>query len=125
MMLFRDEELIDYLSALPVGKSMYEYVAYDSEVERAFAKRLDEREDIRLFVKLPDWFRVQTPVGEYNPDWAIVKHDGEAVYLIRETKGTRDFLKLRSIEADKVRCGVKHFAALGVEFKVAMTADDV
>jgi type III restriction enzyme len=125
MMLFKDEELINYLTALQVGKSMYEYVVYDSEVERAFAKRLDEREDIRLFVKLPDWFRVQTPVGEYNPDWAIVKHDGEAIYLVRETKGTRDFLKLRSIEADKVRCGVKHFATLGVDFKVAVTADEV
>lgn len=125
MLLFKDEELINYLTALQVGKSMYEYVVYDSEVEREFAKRLDEREDIRLFVKLPDWFRVQTPVGEYNPDWAIVKHDGEAVYLVRETKGTRDFLKLRSIEADKVRCGVKHFATLGVDFKVAVTADEV
>ncbi len=125
MMFFKDEELINYLTALEVGKSMYEYVVYDSEVEREFAKRLDEREDIRLFVKLPDWFRVQTPVGEYNPDWAIVKHDGEAVYLVRETKSTRDFLKLRNIEADKVRCGVKHFATLGVDFKVAVSADEV
>ena len=75
---------------------------YDSEVERAFAERLDQREDIKLFVKLPDWFRVDTPVGEYNPDWAILKHNDQTLYLVRETKATRDFLKLRTSEADKV-----------------------
>lgn len=125
MLLFKNEELINYLTALQVAKSVYEYVVYDSEVEREFAKRLDEREDIRLFVKLPDWFRVETPVGEYNPDWAIIKHDDQAIYLVRETKDTRDFLKLRTIESDKVWCGKKHFETLGVDFKVAVTADDV
>jgi restriction endonuclease len=59
---------------------------YESEVEREFAKRLDERDDIKLFVKLPGKFEIDTPVGKYNPDWAIVKHDGLAVYLVRETK---------------------------------------
>ncbi|HMN97109.1 MAG TPA: DEAD/DEAH box helicase family protein [Phycisphaerales bacterium] len=125
MVLFEDEELVDYLTSLKVGKSVYEYVSYDSEVEREFARQLDEREDIRLFVKLPRGFKVDTPLGQYNPDWAIVKHDGQAIYLVRETKGTKDFLKLRSIEADKVRCGMKHFATLGVDFKVAVTADEV
>lgn len=125
MLLFKNEELVNYLTALQVDKSVYEYVVYDSEVERDFARRLDERDDIKLFVKLPAWFKVDTPVGEYNPDWAIVKHDGQALYLVRETKGTRDFLKLRTTEADKVRCGQKHFETLGVPFAVAVTADDV
>jgi type III restriction enzyme len=125
MLLFQNEELINYLSALQVEKSVYEYVVYDSEVERQFARRLDEREDIKLFVKLPEWFKVDTPVGTYNPDWAILKYDGQALYLVRETKGTRDFLKLRTSEADKVRCGQKHFEAIGVPFAVAVTADDV
>ena len=58
--------------------SVYEYVVYDSEVEREFARQLDEREDIKLFVKLPGWFEIDTPVGKYNPDWAILKHDGQA-----------------------------------------------
>ena len=98
---------------------------YDSEVEREFAKRLDEREDIKLFVKLPGWFVIDTPVGNYNPDWAILKHDGQALYLVRETKGTKDFLKLRTAEADKVRCGQKHFEAIGVPFAVVVTADEV
>ncbi len=105
--------------------SVYEYVVYDSEVEREFAEQLDERDDIKLFVKLPGWFKVETPVGEYNPDWAIVKQDTTTIYLVRETKGTRDFLKLRSSEADKVRCGKKHFEALGQDFKVVVTAGEV
>ena len=125
MLLFKNEELVNYLNALQVNKSVYEYVVYDSEVEREFAKKLDEREDIKLFVKLPNWFKVDTPVGEYNPDWAILKHDGQALYLVRETKGTRDFLKLRTTEADKVRCGQRHFATLGVPFAVAVSADEV
>jgi len=125
MLLFKNEELINYLTALQVKKSVYKYVQYDSEVEREFARRLDEREDIKLFVKLPDWFVIDTPVGTYNPDWAIIKHDGQALYLVRETKGTRDFLKLRTSEADKVRCGLKHFETLGVPFAVVVTADEV
>jgi type III restriction enzyme len=125
MVLFKSEELVNVLSALQVQKSIYDYVMYESEVEREFARRLDQRNDIRLFVKLPDWFKVETPVGTYNPDWAIVKHDNETVYLVRETKGTKDFLKLRTTEADKVRCGQRHFEALGVPFAVTITADDV
>jgi len=125
MQLFKNEELINYLTALEVSKSVYEYVVYESEVEREFARQLDERDDIKLFVKLPAWFEIDTPVGKYNPDWAILKHDGQALYLVRETKGTRDFLKLRSSEADKLRCGKKHFEALGVPFDVVVTADEV
>jgi type III restriction enzyme len=125
MLLFKDEELINYLKALQVEKSVYEYVVYDSEIEREFAKRLNERDDIKLFVKLPNWFLVDTPIGKYNPDWAILKEDGQALYLARETKGTRDYLKLRTSEADKVRCGEKHFDAIGVPFAVVVSADEV
>lgn len=125
MLLFKNEELINYFTALKVNNSLYEYVVYDSEVEREFAKHLDEREDIKLFVKLPGWFKVDTPVGEYNPDWAIVKHDAQTLYFVKETKGTKDFLKLRTTEADKVRCGQRHFETLGVSFAVAVSADEV
>lgn len=97
----------------------------DSQIEREFARQLDIRDDIRLFVKLPHWFQIETPIGKYNPDWAILKHDGQALYLARETKGTRDFLKLRTSEADKVRCGARHFEALGVPFEVVTSADEV
>jgi type III restriction enzyme len=125
MLLFKNEELVNYLTATQVSKSIYEYVVYDSEVEREFARKLDERDDIKLFVKLPGWFEIDTPVGKYNPDWAILKHDGQALYLVRETKGTRDFLKLRTSEADKVRCGLKHFEAIDVPFAVVVSADEV
>ncbi len=125
MLRFKNEELINYLNALKVERSVFEYVTYDSEVELEFAMRLDKREDIKLFVKLPGWFQIETPVGKYNPDWAIVKHDDETIYMVRETKGTKDFLKLRTQEADKVRCGKKHFEALGVPFDVAVSADEV
>ena len=125
MALFENEELVNYLTALKVDHSIYDFVTYDSDVERAFAKKLDKRPDIKLFVKLPSWFLIETPVGKYNPDWAVVKHDSETVYLVKETKGTKDFLKLRSSEADKVRCGKKHFDALGVPFAVVVSADEV
>jgi type III restriction enzyme len=110
---------------LQVQKSLYDRVPYDSDVEREFARKLDQREDIKLFVKLPRWFTVDTPVGEYNPDWAIVKHAEMTVYLVRETKGTKDFLKLRTEEADKVRCGMRHFEALEVPFAVVTSAEQV
>ena len=125
MMLFKNEELINYLNALQVSKSLYEYVVYESDVERDFAQKLDQREDIKLFVKLPDWFKIDTPVGTYNPDWAIIKEYDKTLYLVRETKSTRDFLKLRTSEADKVRCGQKHFEALNVPFAVVVSADEV
>lgn len=125
MMRFDNEEIINYLTALQVSKSVYEYVVYEADVEREFARKLDEREDIKLFVKLPGWFTIDTPLGAYNPDWAILKHDDQALYLVRETKGTKDFLKLRTSEADKVRCGEKHFETLGVPFAVVVSADEV
>jgi len=125
MELFKQEELINYLSAVQVQNSVYEYVVYESDIERKFAERLNERKDIRLFLKLPGGFEIDTPVGKYNPDWAIVKHDDETLYLVRETKSTKDFLKLRTTEADKVRCGQQHFKALDVPFAVVVDATGV
>lgn len=125
MALFKNEEVVNYLSALQVNHSIYEYVEFQSAVERKFAETLDQREDIRLFVKLPNWFKIETPVGTYNPDWAIVKHGDETLYLVRETKATKNFLKLRNAEADKVRCGQKHFEALDVNFDVVVSSSEV
>lgn len=127
MTQFKDGELLDYLNSLEAApkKSIYDWVEYESEVEHAFAKALNSRADIRLFVKLPRWFVVDTPVGAYNPDWAIVKHDDATVYMVRETKGTRDFRKRRGLENDKVACGERHFEALGVSFDVVVGPDEV
>ena len=125
MRRFYNEELVNYLNSLRVKKSVYEYIEYDSEIERAFAKRLDERDDIKLFVKLPRWFEIDTPIGRYNPDWAVVKEESQTLYLIRETKGTTNFLELRTDEADKVKCGLRHFEELGIDFKVVTSADQI
>lgn len=126
MQLFREDELKDYFEqCLEVQKSIFDKVMYQSDIERKFAEELEKRTDIKLFVKLPNWFRVETPIGEYNPDWAIVKHEDSTIYLVRETKGTRNFEKLRNSEADKIRCGRKHFEAIGVNFDVVVSADEV
>ena len=84
-------------------RGVNEYVVYESDTERKFAERLNERKDRRLFLKLPGGFEIDTPVAKYIPDWAIGKHEDETLYLVRETKSTKDFLKLRTTEADKVR----------------------
>ena len=125
MMLFKDEELINYFSALEVTKSVYDYVVYESEIEHEFARQLDQREDIKLFVKLPNWFQIDTPVGKYNPDWAIVKEGDQTIYLVRETKATHDFMQLRNSESDKIRCGQAHFDALQVPFAVVTSAREI
>ncbi len=127
MALFKSEEVINYLSALQVNKSSHEYVVYSSVVEMEFAKKLDQRTDIKLFLKLPDKFFIETPVGKYIPDWAIVKHDSDTIYMVRETKGVKksEFLKLRNSESDKIRCGMAHFEAIGVDFDMVTDADEV
>lgn len=126
MQLFRDEELKDYFEqSLKVNNSVYDSIIYDSEIERKFAEALDQREDIKLFVKLPSFFKIETPIGTYNPDWAIVKHDDNTIYLVRETKGTKDFEKLRNSEADKIKCGRKHFEAIGANFDVVTSAVEI
>jgi len=126
MMLFKDEEISSYLNnRLEVNHSVYDAIVYDSEIEREFAEQLDKRNDIKLFVKLPPWFKIETPLGTYNPDWAILKDDDTVLYLVRETKGTKNFEKLRNIEAEKIRCGRKHFETLKVDFDVVISASEI
>lgn len=99
------------------NKSDFDYVIFDSEVERQFAEKLDNREDVKFFMKLPSKFKIPTPVGDYNPDWAIIKQiDGEdRLYMIRETKSTLDELKLRPTEAAKIASARQHFKAIGID----------
>ena len=102
-------------------KTDFDYVVYDSKVERQFAEYLDGREDIRLFMKLPDKFRIPTPVGDYNPDWAIIKTEEgqDRLYLIRETKSSLNPTERRPGENAKINAAIKHFEAIGVNYKVA------
>ena len=120
--LFSAAELTGYEENLvPVRKSIYTDVVVDSDLEREIAKALDDREDVVFFIKLPGWFVVETPIGSYNPDWAVVKSGedgGENVCLVRESKPSRDLNVLRPEERLKIRFGEKHFAAVGVEFDV-------
>lgn len=126
MLLFEDEEILGYLhNQLQVKNSVYDAIIFDSEIERKFAEELDKREDIKLFVKLPHWFTIETPIGKYNPDWAIVKHGDQTIYMVRETKGTKDFDRFRNTEAYKIKCGRKHFQALEVDFDVVTSVSDI
>jgi type III restriction enzyme len=126
MQLFEQEEVSSYLdSLLKSEKSIYDHIEYDSKIEKEFAKELERRDYIKLFVKLPSWFKIETPIGTYNPDWAIVKHGDNTLYLVRETKGNQDFLQLRNSEVYKIKCGQRHFEELGVNYSVIRDADDL
>ena len=107
------------------SKTDFEYVVFDSGVEREFAEYLDGREDIALFMKLPPKFKIPTPVGDYNPDWALVKRvEGEdKLYMIRETKSVEDEWKLRPSEKAKISAAKKHFEVIGVDFAKASPSD--
>jgi len=124
MYQFEKDDLKEYFisRAEESKKHIFDVVEFDSNVERDFARVLNGREDIKLFVKLPAWFRIQTPLGTYNPDWAIVKEEDKTLYLVKETKGTLDYTQLRNSEEQKIHCGKKHFESLdsGVEFGVAV-----
>ncbi len=98
-------------------KTDFDYVVFDSDVERQFAELLDSREDVKLFMKLPAKFKINTPVGTYNPDWAVIKQENgeDRIYMIRETKSTLDDSKLRPTELAKIKSAKKHFAAIGID----------
>ena len=124
-----DEDLI------PADNSLYDHVIFDSDVEKQFVDGLERCKEVKLYLKLPSFFTVPTPIGEYNPDWAIVfePHDefgeptGEQMlYLVRETKSTTSLDKLRPDEKRKVQCGERHFKdALGVDYKVVTSAKEL
>jgi type III restriction enzyme len=104
---------------VPVKKSITDQIVCESEVEQVFAEYLDALEDVPLFVKLPEWFKVSTPLGNYNPDWAFVRDEAgsQRVYLVRETKGTDDIEKLQwESEGWKIKFGQAHFDAIGVDY---------
>ncbi len=109
-------------------RSLTQPVAVDSDVEYSFAEDMQNRSDILCFAKLPSAFKVPTPVGDYNPDWVIIKkddHDEPILYLVRETKDTLAEETLRESERYKIRCARKHFEALGIDYAVCVTADQV
>jgi type III restriction enzyme len=114
--LFENEELKSYLkNAVPAKKSVFEYVVYDSEgTEKSFAEDLEANEAVKVYAKLPQWFKIPTPLGTYNPDWAIlIEQDGEEkLYFVVETKSSSWWDDLRHQEGAKIKCGEKHFIAI-------------
>jgi len=130
MRLFEQEEVEEYLNRLYEVSSVdnrtpYNYIVYDSGPEEEIAKLLDADDRVKFFCKLPRWFKVVTPLGDYNPDWAVVVDGPNKLYLVRETKSTLDREKRRETENKKVDCGKAHFYALGVNFKDATRIHDV
>ncbi len=115
--LFAKDELTGYLRnmLLDTKRSIYEHVIYDSDTERQFAEALETNDGVVLYAKLPSWFKVPTPLGPYNPDWAILfDQDGtQRLYFVVETKSSLFTDDLRSKEDAKIKCGEAHFAALG------------
>ena len=116
--LFEQEELTGYIKNMrtETRKSVYESVVYDSGTEAAFADDLEKNEAVRIYAKLPGWFTVPTPLGSYNPDWAVlVEKDGaERLYLVVETKSSLFRDDLRDKERAKIECGKAHFKSLHV-----------
>ncbi len=115
--LFETEELTGYLkSMVDAKKSVHEKIIYQSDTERTFAEHLELNEAIKVYAKLPGWFKVPTPLGSYNPDWAVlVEKDGEErLYFVVETKGGLFADDLREKEQAKINCGKAHFKALAV-----------
>ncbi|MFZ3132440.1 MAG: hypothetical protein WA125_15430, partial [Desulfosporosinus sp.] len=105
---------------LPFNKHIYYFVVTDSNIEKSFARDLDISKEVCVFAKLPRGFFIPTPVGQYNPDWAIVFHESAVkyIYFIAETKGSMDSLELRGIEEAKIHCARKHFEKLSAsDFK--------
>ncbi len=132
--LFQTEELVGYLrNTVEAEKSVHERVVYDSQgTEAIFAQRLDQNEAVKVFAKLPSWFKVPTPLGTYNPDWAVLveSEDGERLYFVVETKGSLFKEDLRHKEGAKIKCGETHFAAIAVDenpakYIVATSTEDV
>ena len=114
--LFESEELSGYIKGMiDVTKGAHEQVVYQSDTERNFAEQLENNESVKVFAKLPGWFQVPTPLGPYNPDWAVLvaKDGGEKLYFVVETKSSLFTDDLRDKERSKIRCGEAHFSELG------------
>ena len=102
------------VNAMKARRHLYDHIVYDSTNERDFAADLDTSTDVAVYVKLPDSFYISTPVGRYNPDWAIAFYEGTVkhIYFVAETKGSMRSMQLRQIEESKIHCAREHFKAI-------------
>lgn len=104
-------------NAMKANKHLYDHIVYDSTNEKEFAEKLDVSNEVAVYVKLPDGFYISTPVGHYNPDWAIAFYEGSVkhIYFVAETKGSMNSMQLRMIEDAKIHCAREHFKAISGE----------
>lgn len=128
MTLFENDELQTYLydAAMKSGaiavtdqtKTIYDYVAVDSEVEREFMQSLEDNADVKFYIKLPGWFKIDTPVGKYNPDWAVAFDGDRRIYFVAETKGSDDVHDnhLSANERSKITAARQHFTEIDVPY---------
>ena len=131
--LFEQAELTGYLkNMLAAKKAVHDHVLYESNTEAEFADQLEKNVAVKVYAKLPNWFKVPTPLGSYNPDWAVLvdSDNGERLYLVVETKGTTQTDELRPAEQDKIKCGRAHFEALAAgdspaRYEVATSLDEL
>ena len=102
------------VNALKVKRHLYDHIVYDSTNEKDFVEEMDTREEVAVYVKLPDGFYISTPVGRYNPDWAIAFYEDKIkhIYFVAETKGSMNSMQLRLIEESKLHCAREHFKAI-------------
>lgn len=127
--LFENQELFGYLQSnlKESTKSPFTYVVYDSNVESKLAEQFEKSKNISVYAKLPDWFKIDTPLGTYNPDWAVLwkDKDEEKLFFVVESKGSTGLFDLRPKEKAKIDCGKKHFETIGSEMIVARSIEDV
>lgn len=102
------------INAIKTNKHLFDHIVYDSKNEREFAEEIDTKDEVAVYVKLPNGFYINTPVGKYNPDWAIAFYEGKVkhIYFVAETKGDLSSLQLRDIERLKIHCAREHFKAI-------------
>jgi len=124
---FENQELHGYLSSNMVknetNKSIYTHTIYDSNVEKNFALEFNQNERVKLFTKLPKWFKISTPLGSYNPDWAVVieEESQEKLYFVVESKGSDLGLDIKTSESSKIACAKKHFREISTQIKLVQS----
>ena len=116
------------VNAMQAERHLYDHIIYDSENEKKFATELDKYEEVAVYVKLPNGFFINTPVGKYNPDWAIAFYEGKIkhIYFVAETKGDLSSMQLRKVEELKIHCAREHFKKISsdtVKYEVVDSYD--
>ena len=127
--LFDNEELFGYIKSnlSESSKSPHEYVVYDSQTESGLTKEFEQSQNVSVYAKLPNWFKIDTPLGSYNPDWVVGWKEGDEkkLYFVVESKGSLSELDLRTKEYSKIKCGKKHFESIGSKLYVSTSLNDL